>query len=50
MKPRDWSALEIVRGKPVNDGCRNAHAIAVEPSASPRLAIVPSGKFVSIAK
>ena len=42
MKPRACSAREIVRGKPVNDGCRNAQAIAVEPSASPRFAIVPS--------
>jgi len=50
MKPRDCSAREIVRGKPVKDGCRNAQAIAVEPSASPRLEIVPSGKLVSIAK
>src|ERR1035437_4504683 len=50
MKPRACRAREIVRRNPVNDGCRNAHAIAVEPSASPRLAIVPSGKLVSIAK
>src|SRR5271167_4157029 len=48
--PRACRAREIVRGKPVNDGCRKAQAIAVEPSAEPRLAIVPSGKFVSIAK
>ena len=50
MNPRACSAREIVRGKPVNDGCRNAHAIAVEPSASPRFAIVPSGKLVSSAR
>src|SRR5262249_24328477 len=50
MKPRACRAREMVRGKPVNDGCKNAQAIAVEPSALPRLAIVPSGKLVSIAK
>src|SRR5664279_1493822 len=50
MKPRACSARDIVRGNPVKEGCRNAQAIAVEPSASPRLAIVPSGKLVSIAK
>ncbi len=50
MKPRAWSARESVRGKPVKAGCRNAQAIPVEPSASPRLAIVPSGKLVSIAR
>jgi hypothetical protein len=50
MKPRDCSARESVRGYPVKAGWRKAQAIPVEPSASPRLAIEPSGKLVSTAK
>jgi len=50
MNPRACSARDSVRGYPVNAGCRNAHEMPVEPSASPRFAIDPSGKFVLTAK
>jgi hypothetical protein len=50
MKPRDWRPRASVRAKPRKAGWRNAQAIPVEPSLSPRLAIVFSGKLDSIAR